>query len=181
MRALLWPGLFISRRVAACVCRVPVSVAAAVCPAPPELLSAQQGVRPSVLARPIYTSSHPKHGITSSTTSTMTRTTLSSPVMAHSSAKEEEPLSRSVQRLTDHLETPALDDRSYRVIRLGNQLEALLVHDPETDKASAAMDVNVGSFSDSDDMPGMAHAVEHLLFMGTEKVKHPICVRCAYS
>jgi insulysin len=32
------------------------------------------------------------------------------------------------------------------------------------------MNVNVGSYSDADDMPGMAHAVEHLLFMGTEKV-----------
>ncbi|KAI9883166.1 MAG: Methyltransferase-like protein 7B [Watsoniomyces obsoletus] len=94
---------------------------------------------------------------------------MSSPAMAHSSAGEEETLSRSVQRLTDHLETPALDDRSYRVIRLANKLEVLLVHDPETDKASAAMDVNVGSLSDRDDMPGMAHAVEHLLFMGTEK------------
>jgi hypothetical protein len=75
--------------------------------------------------------------------------------------------------LTDKMETPALDDRSYRVIRLPNKLEALLVHDPETDKASAAMDVNVGNFSDREDMPGMAHAVEHLLFMGTEKAHHP--------
>ncbi len=82
-------------------------------------------------------------------------------------------LSRQVERLTDRLETPALDDRSYRVIRLPNKLEVLLVHDPETDKASAAMDVNVGNFSDRPDMPGMAHAVEHLLFMGTEKVAFP--------
>lgn len=74
------------------------------------------------------------------------------------------------ERLADHLETPALDDRSYRVIRLPNKLEALLVHDPDTDKASAALDVNVGNFSDREDMPGMAHAVEHLLFMGTGKV-----------
>ncbi|KAL8702430.1 MAG: hypothetical protein Q9201_004405 [Fulgogasparrea decipioides] len=74
-----------------------------------------------------------------------------------------------IQRVADRLETPALDDRSYRVIRLPNKLEALLVHDPETDKASASVNVNVGSFSDADDMPGMAHAVEHLLFMGTEK------------
>lgn len=68
----------------------------------------------------------------------------------------------AVERVTDKLETPSLDDRSYRVIRLPNQLEALLVHDAETDKASAAMDVNVGNFSDEDDMPGMAHAVEHV-------------------
>lgn len=75
-----------------------------------------------------------------------------------------------IERVTDKLEAPALDDRSYRVIRLPNKLEALLVHDPDTDKAGAAVNVNVGSFSDADDMPGMAHAVEHLLFMGTKKV-----------
>lgn len=78
-----------------------------------------------------------------------------------------------IERIADKLEKPALDDRSYRVIRLPNHLEALLVHDPETDKASASVNVNVGSFSDADDMPGMAHAVEHLLFMGTEKVFPP--------
>lgn len=79
-------------------------------------------------------------------------------------------------RITEDLERPALDDRSYRVIELPNQLEALLVHDPDTDKASASLNVNVGSFSDEDDMPGMAHAVEHLLFMGTEKVRDFPCV-----
>ena len=76
----------------------------------------------------------------------------------------------AIERLADKLEAPELDDRSYRVIRLPNKLEALLVHDPDTDKASASVNVNVGSFSDAEDMPGMAHAVEHLLFMGTEKV-----------
>jgi secreted Zn-dependent insulinase-like peptidase len=35
---------------------------------------------------------------------------------------------------------------TYRVIRLPNKLEALLVHDPDTDKASAAVNVNVGNF-----------------------------------
>ncbi|KAK4156700.1 ubiquitin carboxyl-terminal hydrolase [Chaetomidium leptoderma] len=79
------------------------------------------------------------------------------------------PVPGEVEIVTDRLEKPSLDDRSYRVIRLPNQLEALIVHDPKTDKASAAMDVNVGSFSDEDDMPGMAHAVEHLLFMGNKK------------
>lgn len=73
------------------------------------------------------------------------------------------------RRLADKLEKPLLDNRSYRVIELPNKLEALLIHDPDTDKASAAMDVNVGSLSDPEDMQGMAHAVEHLLFMGTEK------------
>lgn len=69
-----------------------------------------------------------------------------------------------VEVVTENLETPELDDRSYRIIRLPNQLEAVLVHDPTTDKAAAAVDVNVGSYSDEDDMPGMAHAVEHVSF-----------------
>ena len=77
----------------------------------------------------------------------------------------------SVRRIASDLEKPDLDDRQYRVIRLANQLEALVVHDPNTDKASASLNVNVGNFSDDEDMPGMAHAVEHLLFMGTEKVR----------
>jgi hypothetical protein len=81
-----------------------------------------------------------------------------------------------IRRVTANLEKPDLDDRSYRVITLPNKLEALLVHDPDTDKASASLNVDVGNFSDEDYMPGMAHAIEHLLFMGTEKVYYPnIC------
>lgn len=49
-----------------------------------------------------------------------------------------------MERVTEAIETPLLDDRSYRVIKLPNGLEVLLVHDAGTDKASAAMDVNVG-------------------------------------
>ncbi len=79
----------------------------------------------------------------------------------------------NTKRITDSLEKPETDDRSYRVIELSNKLEVLLVHDPNTDKASAALNVNVGNFSDDEDMPGMAHAVEHLLFMGTKKVSLP--------
>jgi insulysin len=95
-----------------------------------------------------------------------------------------EPLSSrsgEVQVLASALEKPLLDTREYRVIKLQNDLEALLIHDPETDKAAAAMDVNIGSFSDPEDMPGMAHAVEHLLFMGTEKVCAVVSCGCRGS
>lgn len=40
------------------------------------------------------------------------------------------------------------DDRSYKLIRLSNELEALLIHDANTDKSSASLDVNVGHFCD---------------------------------
>ncbi|KAH7303590.1 Metalloenzyme, LuxS/M16 peptidase-like protein [Stachybotrys elegans] len=70
---------------------------------------------------------------------------------------------------TNHLEKSSLDNRDYRVMRLENELEILLVHDPETDKASAALTVGTGYFSDENGMPGIAHAVEHTSFMGTKK------------
>jgi insulysin len=72
-----------------------------------------------------------------------------------------------VRVLSSSIEKPELDDRSYRLIRLlDNQMEALLVHDPKTDKASAALDVHVGHMSDPKDFPGLAHALEHCLFLG---------------
>lgn len=64
---------------------------------------------------------------------------------------------------------PCLDDRNYRFIQLPNNLKALLIQDPETDKAAAALDVNVGAFEDPENLPGLAHFCEHLLFMGSAK------------
>lgn len=49
-------------------------------------------------------------------------------------------------------------------------MEVLLIHDPLTDKAAAAMDVRVGHLNDPEDLQGLAHFCEHLMFMGTDKV-----------
>jgi insulysin len=49
---------------------------------------------------------------------------------------------------TKTLEIPANDKREYRLIKLLTQLEVLIISDPETDRASAALDVHVGSLSD---------------------------------
>lgn len=62
-----------------------------------------------------------------------------------------------------------LDDRDYRSLVLPNQLEVLLVHDPTVDMGAASISVGVGSYEDPDDLPGLAHFLEHLLFMGTKK------------
>ena len=40
------------------------------------------------------------------------------------------------------------DDRDYRVIKLANGLEAMLVHDGKADKAAASLDVAVGHLYD---------------------------------
>lgn len=60
------------------------------------------------------------------------------------------------------------DKRTYRHLTLGNRLEVLLVHDIETEKSSACVDVRVGSMADPTEMPGLAHFLEHMLFLGTE-------------
>ena len=62
-----------------------------------------------------------------------------------------------------------IDKRQYRHITLSNKLECLLISDPDTEKSSACCDVNVGSLCDPQEAQGLAHFLEHMLFMGTEK------------
>lgn len=61
------------------------------------------------------------------------------------------------------------DDRSYRYLLLPNRMQVLLISDPETEKSAAALDVNIGSGEDPQDRPGLAHFLEHMLFLGTKK------------
>ncbi|KAG7370665.1 secreted/periplasmic Zn-dependent peptidase, insulinase-like protein [Nitzschia inconspicua] len=77
------------------------------------------------------------------------------------------------------IETPSLDNRRYKHIVIGTNksgddasqqhlsMDVLLISDPETDKASAAMDIYVGQLCDT--LPGIAHFCEHMLFIGTSK------------
>jgi insulysin len=65
--------------------------------------------------------------------------------------------------------TPSLKDRLCRKIRLNNGLEALLISDPGANQSGAALAVQTGSWDDPELRPGMAHFVEHMLFLGTEK------------
>jgi insulysin len=85
-------------------------------------------------------------------------------------AEPQSPLIENIEVMAHDLEQPPVDTRTYRVVELPNKLEALLDPDTGTDKAPSAMDVNMGSFNDSEYIPGMAHAVEHPLFLGTKKV-----------
>lgn len=67
------------------------------------------------------------------------------------------------------IEQSASDDRKYHWFTLSNNgLRCLVISDPTTDKASAALDVHVGQYSDGN-VPGIAHYLEHMLFMGTTK------------
>ena len=61
------------------------------------------------------------------------------------------------------------DPNQYRFIELDNGLRVILASDPETDKAAASMNVAVGSGNDPKERAGLAHFLEHMLFLGTEK------------
>lgn len=66
------------------------------------------------------------------------------------------------------IKKPDLDNRIYENITLRNDLQAILISDPEAQKAACALDVHVGHLLDPQ-VHGLAHFCEHLLFMGTEK------------
>ena len=61
------------------------------------------------------------------------------------------------------------DTRQYQVIRLANNLEVLLVSDPDLKNSAASLSVPVGSMHNPDSQLGLAHYLEHMLFLGSER------------
>src|SRR5690606_3323148 len=61
------------------------------------------------------------------------------------------------------------DPRNYRYVVLANKLRVLLISDPAAEKAAAALDVFVGHNQNPPERPGLAHFLEHMLFLGTKK------------
>jgi insulysin len=59
-------------------------------------------------------------------------------------------------------------DRKTLKILLSNGLQAFLVSDPSLEESAASISVEAGTWDDPDEYEGMAHFVEHLLFLGTE-------------
>eukprot|EP00501_MAST-03F_sp_TOSAG23-6_P001249 GSMAST32.ASY1.ANO1.1295.1 assembled CDS len=74
-----------------------------------------------------------------------------------------------VQGTQNYVKKAKRDDRTYKYITLSNKLEVLLVSDPSTDVAAASMSVGVGSLCDPEQFAGLAHFLEHMLFLGSEK------------
>jgi len=61
------------------------------------------------------------------------------------------------------------NSHDYEAFTLPNKLKVIIVSDPDADKAAASLDVNVGYFNDPKDRQGLAHFLEHMLFLGTQK------------
>lgn len=73
-----------------------------------------------------------------------------------------------MKRFTQILKPPT-DTNLYRVLHTPNNLKCLLISDKSTDICAASMNVSVGSLKDPKEFQGLAHFLEHMLFMGSEK------------
>jgi len=71
--------------------------------------------------------------------------------------------------MTQNTEKHPLDKSEHRKIILENGLKIYLLSDPNFNKASASMNVEVGSLQNPEGRDGLAHFLEHMLFLGTEK------------
>ncbi len=61
------------------------------------------------------------------------------------------------------------DQRSYQYFKLPNRLRVMVISDPDVKKAAVSLNVAAGSQDDPADREGLAHFLEHMLFLGTEK------------
>src|SRR5690606_30839167 len=76
---------------------------------------------------------------------------------------------RRSAHLMQPLELPRLpsDGRHYQLYAAPNGLLCLLISDPMADAASCVVQFRVGSHDEPERLPGLAHLLEHMLFMGS--------------
>ncbi|MEM8628682.1 MAG: insulinase family protein [Chlamydiota bacterium] len=67
------------------------------------------------------------------------------------------------------IKNPALQSQTTGKIRLANGMHVYLVSDPSVEQSACALGVRTGSWHDPDKWPGMAHLLEHMLFLGTKR------------
>lgn len=65
------------------------------------------------------------------------------------------------------------DDRQYSALMLPNGLQVVLVSDQTLENSAASIAVGVGSAHNPETQLGLAHYLEHMLFLGTEKYPEP--------
>ncbi|MFT5838436.1 MAG: protease-3 [Flavobacteriales bacterium] len=89
-------------------------------------------------------------------------------VLLHACSSNNIVMSISAQpELQSEIVKSPMDGREYSSIILNNQLEMLLVSDPSIEKSAAALSVAVGSLQEPKEFGGLAHYLEHMLFLGT--------------
>ena len=78
-------------------------------------------------------------------------------------------LQQQTALLSDTLVVSPNDTRQYKTLKLANEIEVILVSDPTAEKSAAALSVGVGLLHDPMSQQGMAHYLEHMLFLGTDR------------
>ena len=71
--------------------------------------------------------------------------------------------------LEDEIMKHPLDKSEVRTLVLENGIRVYLLSDPKFNVSAASISVEVGSLQDPDAREGLAHFLEHMLFLGTEK------------
>nr|WP_239090198.1 insulinase family protein [Marinomonas ostreistagni] len=61
------------------------------------------------------------------------------------------------------------DSNEYATLTLDNGLTVILVSDPNAERSAASLAVGAGNYQDPNEHAGIAHLLEHMLFLGTEK------------
>ena len=90
------------------------------------------------------------------------------------SSTEQQPLGQLPPEFTDargFVRSPS-DSNEYRSLKLDNGLEVLLIQS-DSPRAGVALDLRVGSADNPLEYPGLAHFLEHMLFLGTQKYPQP--------
>lgn len=59
--------------------------------------------------------------------------------------------------------------KKFKIITLNNGIKCVLIQDKYVKKSYCSMSVRIGSYQDPPDVEGLAHFLEHMLFMGSEK------------
>ncbi|MBU2514482.1 insulinase family protein [bacterium] len=77
------------------------------------------------------------------------------------------------QRPVNEVRKSPNDHREYKNLTLPNQMEVLLVSDPSSDQVAVSLDVLAGQIHDPKDRQGLAHFLEHMLFLGNKKYPEP--------
>lgn len=73
------------------------------------------------------------------------------------------------EKATLPLLNPSFHDQKVEKLELPNGLQVVLVSDPHAKQSAITMTVLAGSWQEPDEFPGLAHFLEHMLFMGTSE------------
>lgn len=90
---------------------------------------------------------------------------------ANTQSQKEQAVATDQQEIK--IRSNSIDNRSYQYLTLDNGMQVVLISDPDSEQTVASLAVGVGSNQNPESLPGLAHFLEHMLFLGTEKYPEP--------